>query len=100
MRRKGEGTHSLFIFFMWLSVFLRSYQAPFSVVVRLLFSSAGPFVCQEEAFNTQALGVNNRFDLRDKPECVLASESVCACVCVLLRLLFKLTGLCNKLFYR
>lgn len=31
--REGGGNHSLFIFFMWLSLLLRSYQAPSSVVV-------------------------------------------------------------------
>lgn len=85
---------------MWLSLFLRSYQAPSSVVVLLLFSSAGSFVRQEEAFNTQTSGVNNRFDLIDKPMCVFASKSVCACLRVLPHLLFKMIDLCNKLFYR
>lgn len=67
---------------MCLSVFLSSYRAPFSVVVRLLFSSAGPFVCQEEAFNTRTLGVNNRFDLPDKPACVSLPLKVFVHACV------------------
>lgn len=49
----------------------------------LLFPSDGSIVQEEEVFNTQTPGVNNRFDLTDKPVCVFASESVCACPCVL-----------------
>lgn len=78
-RRKEEEvevTTAYFFFFMWLSLFLRNYQAASSVAVWLLFSSGGSFVCQEEEFNTQTPGVNNRFDLTDKPMCVFASVCV------------------------
>lgn len=44
--------------------------------VRLLFPSGGSIVQQEEAFNTQAPGVNNRFDLADKLRVRL---EVCLC---------------------
>lgn len=87
-REEGGGNRSLFIFVMWLSPFLRRYRAASSVVVWLFFSSGGSFVRQEEEFNTQTPGVNNGFDLTDKPMCVFAfvciKVLVRVCVCCLL----------------
>lgn len=81
----GGGNHGLFIFFMWLSLFLRSYRAHTLVAVCLLFSSGGSFVHQGEEFNTKTPGVNNSFDLTDKLVCLFASLRikvfVPVCVC-------------------